>query len=371
MNVGEVIRVLERIAPPQYAEPWDNIGLLIGASDWNVGSILLTIDLTPDVLAEARSGRTSMIIAYHPPIFDSLDAVTDATVSQRIVLDAARNGIAVYSPHTALDAAPGGVNDWLAQGLGDADIRALRNHNALPSSEQLKIVTFCPGDAVDAVRNALASVGAGQIGQYSLCSFELAGHGTFLGGLGTNPTIGEAGQLERVDEIRLEMVCSHSSLPLAVTMLRQAHPYEEPPIEIYELKPRPMRDTGAGRRVTFDQPVVLGDLASRVKRRLVVEHLFVAEADGRHAYHRVGICVGAGGSMLSDAIEQDCDAFITGELRHHSVLESLSRGCTVILAGHTNTERGYLPVLRDKLADALPQASISISKCDRDPLRMI
>jgi hypothetical protein len=240
----------------------------------------------------------------------------------------------------------------------------------LPTLQQIKLVTFCPESAVDDVRNALASIGAGQIGGYSQCSFAMRGHGTFFGSSDTKPAKGEAGRLERLEETRLEMVCSRASLPLATTVLRQAHPYEEPPIEVYELAGHPLRGVGAGRRITFDQPITLAELVARLKQRLGVGQVFVAEG-GRGSFSRVGMCVGAGGSMLDDAITQDCHAFITGEMRHHAVLDAIARGCTVLLAGHTNTERGYLPVLRDRLAEELPQATLSIATRDRDPLRMM
>jgi len=361
---------MEQIAPPDYAESWDNVGLLVGAADWPAERIMLTIDCTAAVLEEAKREGAQMIVAYHPAIFQPLERLDDSNPKQQLVLRAARQGIAIYSPHTALDAAPGGVNDWLVGGLGEADIRALRSHRSLPGTEQFKLVTFCPEEAVDAVRSGLSSVGVGQIGAYTQCSFELRGQGTFFGGESSTPAVGEKGRLERVDEIRLEMVCPGASLPLAMTMLRQAHPYEEPPIEIYQLQPRPMRDTGAGRRAVLDQPVPIEELAQRVKVRLGVERVRVAEPqqDRRETYRNIGVCVGAGGSLADDAIAQGCHVFITGEMRHHSVLNAQARGCAVILAGHTNTERGYLPQLKSRMIEALPQRTVLIATEDGDPL---
>ncbi|MHC4217425.1 MAG: Nif3-like dinuclear metal center hexameric protein, partial [Planctomycetota bacterium] len=170
MQVSRVIEVLESIAPPDYAAEWDNVGLLIGSPQWQASSLLLTIDLTRAVLGEALDGGSRMVMAYHPPIFEPLIRLTDATARQQIALEAARGGVAVYSPHTALDAAPGGINDWIAKGLGTGDIRALVPQPVLPASEQCKVVTFCPADAVDRLRSALATGGAGRIGKYELCS---------------------------------------------------------------------------------------------------------------------------------------------------------------------------------------------------------
>ncbi len=372
MNVNDVTEVLEAIAPLEYAADWDNVGLLVGSASWKADSVLLTIDLTEAVLREAIHGKAQMIVSYHPPIFDPLERVTDAEPKQRIVLEAARAEIAIYSPHTALDAAPGGINDWIAEGLGSGDVRALEAHGALPETQQCKLVTFCPADAVDRLRNTLAAAGAGCIGKYELCSFEIPGTGTFFGGKETSPAVGRRGALQRVDEIRLEMVCSRSALALAVTTITQFHPYEEPPIEIYELQPRPQREVGQGRRVVLDQKLSLRVLVERMKRRLGMSQLRVAVGiRAPRRYRTIGLCAGAGGSLRTEAAAQGCEAFITGEMRHHDVLAAQAEGCTIILAGHTNTERGYLRVLRKRLRSALPAAQVVISKKDCDPLRVM
>jgi dinuclear metal center YbgI/SA1388 family protein len=372
MIVEDVVGALESIAPSQYAANWDNVGLVVGSRRWRADSILLTIDLTEAVMREAADVRAQMIVSYHPPIFEPLKSLTDATSKQRIVLEAVENRIAIYSPHTALDAAPGGVNDWLAACLGQGDVRALQSREDLPESEQCKIITFCPADAVDQIRNGLAAVGAGRIGRYQLCSFEIPGKGTFLGGEDTNPKVGRRGSLQRVDEVRLEMVCPKPALGLAMIALREFHPYEEPPIEIHPLLPRPQRSIGQGRRATLDQPASLRTLLERIKGHLGVRQLQVAIGDRAPGkYARIGLCAGAGGSLLDAAIDQGCEMFLTGEMRHHDVLAAQSRGCTVVLAGHTNTERGYLKVLRKKVIDVLPDLKISLSKRDADPLRVM
>lgn len=370
MIIQDILPALEAIAPLKHACSWDNVGLLAGSSRWTADAILLTIDLTEAVLQEAVESSIGLIVAYHPPIFQPVKSVTDRSPLQRIVLEAIRAGIAVYSPHTALDAAPGGVNDWIAEGVGRGDVRALEAIESQPESQQCKIVTFCPAEAIDAVRNGLASVGAGRIGEYQLCSFELRGQGTFLAGEKANPTVGRRGRLERIDEVRLEMVCPRAALGLAIVTLRQFHPYEEPPIEVYPLQPHPLRTTGQGRRLTLDQPAALKTIVERVKKHLGIHQVQVAS--GRNAptkLTRIGLCAGSGGSLIEAALTQGCEAFITGELRHHDVLAAQAKGCTVIVAGHTNTERGYLKTLRKRLDEALPDVTVAVSKRDADPLK--
>ncbi len=379
MHVRQIIEVLGKIAPLDYAAGWDNVGLLIGSPGWEASTLLLTIDLTDQVLAEAIEGGAEMIVSYHPPIFEGLRKLVDDSPSQRIALNAARGGVAVYSPHTALDAAPDGVNDWLAKGLGQGDVRALEALQTLAETQQCKLVTFCPAEAVDRLRRALAAVGAGWIGDYSLCSFEIPGTGTFLGGETTHPQVGRKGSLQRVDEIRLEMVCPEASLAQALAAIRTTHPYEEPPIEIYRLRPHPQWAIGQGRRIELDEKADLPTLIGRIKKHLGVETLRVApgrwelgEAGGRgvtRRYESIGVCAGAGGSLIKAAISAGCELFVTGEMRHHDILAAQAQGCTVLLGGHTNTERGYLKVLRTRLADALPDATVLVSRTDGDPLR--
>ena len=372
MIVRDFIEHMETIAPPEAAESWDNVGLHVGSIHWPARRVMLTIDLTDDILEEAISQKAQLIVAYHPLVFEPLKSLTDRTMKERIALRAAGEKIAIYCPHTALDAARGGVNDWLAAGCGAGDVRALDCARSLPESEQCKIITFCPADAADQLRNALAAVGAGRIGDYEQCSFETLGMGTFLGGADTKPLIGRAGRLERTEELKLEMVCPESALGLAVLTLRRFHPYEEPPIEVHKLELRPDREIGSGRRVILDQRVSLKELVERIKKQLGVRQVQVAAARrSARTIQRIGLCAGAGQSFLDTAIAQRCQVFLTGEMGHHHILDAQARGCSVILAGHTNTERGYLKVLKRTLQGLAPGATITVSRRDAHPLKVM
>jgi putative NIF3 family GTP cyclohydrolase 1 type 2 len=172
------------------------------------------------------------------------------------------------------------------------------------------------------------------------------------------------------------MVCPSAALALAVTTLRQFHPYEEPPIEIVRFEKRPQRGVGQGRRIVLDQPVTLRTLVARVKKRLGARQVQVAtpaadEDDASPRCSHVGVCAGAGGELLHTALAHECRAFVTGEMRHHDVLAARARGCSVILAGHTNTERPYLKVLAKRVREALNNIDVLISKRDQDPLRVM
>jgi dinuclear metal center YbgI/SA1388 family protein len=388
MTVGDLAAAMERIAPVGLAESWDNVGLLLGSrSDELRGPVLLTIDVTEAVLDEAIGLSCSAIVSYHPPIFNAVKRVCDDTSSGRVVLRAARAGLAVYSPHTALDAASGGMTDWLADMVlvsrttGDphhADRRALRPAVVQRPSEQLKIVTFVPADALERVRLGLASAGAGRIGLYSVCSFSVEGGGTFLGEAGSNPTTGAPGRLESVREERLEMVCARQSLAIALQTLRQFHPYEEPAIDVYELIAQPRRDLGVGRRLILDSPQPLETIAARLKKNLGLATMTIGRAGGvgHESISVIGVCPGAGGELAPLALADGCQLFVTGEMKHHDVLSATAQGLSVALCGHTNTERGYLRVLCDRLGSEMAAAGLGdvrfvVSSADVDPLRPI
>lgn len=372
MKVRELINALEQIAPLSLAAEWDNVGLLVGSDQWPVDSVLLTIDLTEEVLREAIEKQATLIVAYHPPIFDPLTTLTDRSPKQRIILEAIRAGISIYSPHTALDAAPGGVNDWLAEGLGPGVVHPLQIHAEVVPEQYCKIVTIGPAKAIDEVHRAMSDAGAGVIGDYEQCSFRIEGIGTFFGTDSAHPTTGEKGKLERVEEVRLEMVCSEAALEAVLTSLRKAHPYEEPPIEMYPLLPRPEKTIGQGRLVRLETPATMNELIERLKMHLGVEHLKIAIGQNTPAtFQTIGLCAGAGGSMLDEALNADAEVFLTGEMSHHDTLKAIAKGCAIILAGHTNTERGYLSVLKRKLESELSEASIAIAERDRAPFQIV
>ena len=360
---------MNRIAPVQLAEEWDNVGLLVGDLAAPLARVLLCIDLTLDVVDEAISKEADGVVAYHPPIFQARRRITTEDAGGAVLLAMIQAGIGVQSPHTAADAARDGVNDWLISGLGTGPVSPLAGKRALPPGEACKIVTYAPRTSVDPIRRALVSSGAGRIGDYESCSVEIEAMGTFKGGEGTDPAVGRRGRLERVEEVRVEVVCGTDALSDAIAGLRDAHPYEEPAIEIYPQLPRPIPGVGAGRMMVLDEPIGTSEIAERLRSHLRTDRITVGEGSSRRRHERVGVCAGSGGELLETAIERGCTAFVTGELKHHDVLSARSRGCDVVLAGHTNTERGWLKACRKMLRRELPEVEILLSRADRDPLR--
>jgi dinuclear metal center YbgI/SA1388 family protein len=296
-----------------------------------------------------------------------------------VIADCVRRHIAVYSPHTALDAVQGGVNDWLCEGIGKGTAKPIVQHPP-PGPKQLEIVTFVPASHVETVRRAMAQAGAGVIGNYVECAFTVPGKGTFRGSKETSPYVGRAGKLETVDELRTEMVCDSRRLGQVVEALRQTHPYEEPAFYIYPLAipPQPFDDvTGSGRVLMLNRPITPRTLASRLKKHLGVKHLELvtpSRVDPENGPYTgliktVAVCAGAGHSVVSREEASYADAWFTGEMRHHEVLDAAQQGIVVVLAGHTQTERPYLPVYRKRIVAAGGGQGIEwlISQADTPP----
>ena len=381
MRLARLLDLVRTIAPESGAESWDRVGLQVGDPSRPVRRATLCIDLTEPVLQEAINQKSDLIVAYHPPVFEPLQCLNADDWKQGVILEAARRRIAIYTPHTALDAAPGGVNDWLAETFsGRASVIRPSPQDV---SGRVKLVTFIPPQHTDALRAALSTAGAGRIGDYFECSFSTFGHGTFCGGASTKPAIGKSGRLERVEECRMEMVCPASELDQVISVLRHVHPYEEPAIDVVPLCTVPgsvpavagqargqgrSQGRGQGRVVHLDRPLTLSAAVARIRKRLAVRQLRVASPRRVRPLRRIALCPGAGGSLLAEAGQ--VDAFLTGEMRHHDVLDAVQRGIAVILPGHTETERPYLTVYRRRLVKACgPGVTWRISRADRSVLK--
>lgn len=359
MLLREILPHLDEIAPLRFAESWDNVGLIAGDPAAEVSRALLTIDCTHAVLDEAAKRGASLVVAYHPPLFDAIKAIPASGLLHRAI----RDGVALYSPHTAFDVAAGGTNDLLADVLGLGERAPLKV--TAPRETQCKLVTFVPEEAVDAVAQAVFEAGAGWIGNYSACSFRSEGTGTFFGEAGASPKVGEAGKLERVGEIKLETVMPLSRQEVVIAALRRAHPYEEPAFDLVRLVARP-EGVGIGRFGTLGQATGRGELIERVKKGLGVSAVLVAgPTEGEVT--RVAVCAGAGRGLLSDALAKKTELYLTGELPHHDALKAAAAGMTVVCALHSNSERKALDRMKERLERAAVGLAVDISEADRDP----
>ena len=363
VRLSDVCTAFERLAPVSLAEDWDNVGLLAGDAGAAVRRVLLCIDLTAPVVDEAIANRADLVMAYHPPLFRPITRLhshgtgTDAHVFRCIAA-----GIAVYSVHTALDAAEGGANDVLAGLCGVDETRPIEYANAGPA--RCKVVVFVPAESADRVAQAMFDAGAGHIGDYEMCSYRLAGEGTFRGSKSTCPTIGQAGRFERVAELRIESITPKNAVPAVIEAIRRAHPYEEPAFDVYPLSPDPVR--GAGRYGDLAKPTTVGALGRKLAKATGANCVqIVGERD--RSVTRAIVCVGAAGRLPFKLPLTDRDVIVTGEIRHHDALTIDRHGCSAIALGHWASERPALTSFAERVAAMLPTLTVQLSDADRDP----
>ena len=355
---------MEAIAPTGLAQSWDNVGLLAGDTTAPLRRVMLAIDLTRAVLEEARRFRADLLLAYHSPIFKPVSSLrTPGGGMDALVFECIRHGIAIYSTHTALDAASGGTNDVLASLCGAKQTGPLEYVDA-PGRSECKLVVFVPEDHVDRIASSMFGAGAGRIGNYECCSFRAAGTGTFFGTESTTPAIGKKGRLESVGEVRLESIVPNSRLPDVVTAVRSAHPYEEPAFDIYPLKPSPVR--GIGRVGRLVKPASLQSLARRLQIATRAENVQVV-GNWKQRIDRVVVVAGAAGTLPFQTALTLFDAIITGEIRHHDALAIRRIGCSAVALGHWASERPVLAPLEAQLREHFKGLSIRVSRKDVDP----
>lgn len=361
-TVADLAAYLEQFAPPGLAAEWDNVGLLLGDPALPVERILTCLTITPDVVAEATTARVNLIVSHHPILFRGAKQLVANRGDGSIVWPLARAGIAVYSPHTAFDNCPGGINDILCRRLGILNPQPLRPCDA---AREFKLIVFVPDSDLAKVSDAVFEAGAGHIGKYEQCSFRLAGTGTFFGTDETNPTVGRKGRREDVNEFRLEVVVPEAKLAAVVKAMRAAHSYEEPAFDIYPLKPG--TSGGSGRIGELAAPTTLGEFASLAKLALNAGFLQVV-GDAVKPVQKIALACGAAGEFLSDSIRAKADVFVTGEMRFHDALAARATGIGVLIPGHYATERPAIEELATKLAADWPDLTVWASKAERDPI---
>jgi dinuclear metal center YbgI/SA1388 family protein len=368
MKIKEIAQAVEEIAPLGLAQDWDNVGLLIGNPDKTIKNILLTIDTTKAVVAQAKAQKADLILAYHPIIWDGLKRVT-ADGETAYIYDLIKSGISVFCIHTALDVATGGVNDALADILGIENAKPIGDYVADPAGPQYKIITFVPETDVNKVASALYEAGAGAIGNYSHCGFQSDGTGTFKPLKGSNPTIGKRDRIETVNEIKLETVIPSGKVAGVVAALRQAHPYESPAFDIFQHCDIENK-IGLGRIGELKKPLSMQKAIAKIKVATGCKAVGIVGPE-RRTVRKAAVCAGSCGKIINSVIAADCDLYLTGELKHHQALAAQEAGLTCICLSHTVSERFALKNLEKQFKKRLKNVTILISKKDRDPFKWI
>jgi dinuclear metal center YbgI/SA1388 family protein len=363
VKISEIAKRIDDIIPLKLAQDWDNVGLLIGDAKRDVKNILLTIDVTKEVLAEAKKLKTEMIIGYHPLIWDALRKIT-ADGPTGVVYEAIRSNIAVYSIHTSLDALVGGVNDGLAQIIGIKDAKPIGDYVNNPAGDNYKLVVFVPVDSLKKVSNAIYAAGAGAIGNYSHCGFAADGTGTFLPLDGAKPAIGKKGRLEKVHEMRFETIVPAAKLEAVIAAMKNAHPYEMPAFDIIKLHNAEI--LGLGRIGELAEPLSIARIVKKIKKTTGAKAIgFVG--DDRKIIKKAAVCAGTCGKILNLIIAAGADLYLTGELKHHEALAAQQAGLSCICLSHTVSERFILKKLAKQLQSRLKGTIIRVSNKDKDP----
>ena len=329
VNGHELIQLFESWSPKSFALDEDPIGLQIGQLNRAVTQVLVTLDVTPEVVQEAIDKKCELIIAHHPPIFRPLKSLRTDTFAGKIAELCIKNDITVYAAHTNLDVAQGGVNDLLAEALQLQNIEILEETY---SEKLMKLAVFVPESHSEMLREALASAGAGQIGNYDSCSFSTSGEGRFQPLNGANPTIGQRNRLETVNEVKIEVVFPSSRESKIVKAMKENHPYEEVAFDIWLLETK-TNVQGIGRIGVLSEKMELESFAKIVKERLSVPFVRMV-GDSKTFVHKVAVLGGDGNSYIHKAKRAGADVFVTGDMYFHIAQDALAAGLSIVDPGH-------------------------------------
>lgn len=361
MKIKDIIQVIEKLAPLSFQESYDNAGLQVGSPENEIKAVLLTVDVTEEIIEEAKRKNADLIICHHPVIFGGIKKLTGKNAVERIIIEAVKNNIAIYASHTNLDSAWGGVNIRLAEKLGLKEISILK-----PVSGTLKkLVTFVPIEQLEKVRLALFEAGAGNIGNYDSCSYNIEGKGTFRAGEGTTPFVGKKGELHTEPEIRIETIFPSHLKNKIISALLSSHPYEEVAYDIYPLE-NSFERQGIGAQGFLKENLSETGFLTMVKEKLNCQYVRHSPLTGK-TIKKVALCGGGGSFLISDAISSGADVFITGDLKYHQFFEPENK-LLLIDAGHFETENQAMEIFYELLLKSFPTFAFYFSELNTNPV---
>lgn len=368
-NGFEVIQLFEQFSPKSYAVEGDKIGLQIGSLNKQIQNIMITLDVVESVIDEAIDNKVDLIIAHHPPIFRPIKKLSTDSTYGRMLEKCIKHDIAVYAAHTNLDVANGGVNDLLAEALELTNLEVL-----VPTYEDKlkKLVVFVPTSHGKTVRDALGHAGAGHIGNYSHCSYSTNGEGSFLPLDAADPFIGKKGELEFVNESRIETIFPESLQKKVVQAMIKAHPYEEVAYDIYPLD-QPGASLGLGRLGKLKKEVTLQEFAEHVKQSLKVERVRMV-GDPSSIVQKVAVLGGDGNKYIQQAKFKGADVYVTGDLYFHVAHDAMMLDLNIIDPGH-HVEKVMVKGVSQKLGDMCREKNYEVnvfgSEVNTNPFKFV
>ena len=362
MTIADITFFLESIAPPLLQEHYDNAGLITGDKNWICKGIICTLDVTEEVINEAVADKCNLIVAHHPIIFTGLKKINGSNYVERTVIHAIKNDIAIYAVHTNLDNVINGVNGKIANMLRLRDTAVL-----LPKENTLKkLFTFVPVAKAEEVRNAIFKAGGGYIGNYSECSFNVEGTGTFKAGENTNPYIGKIGEQHREEEIKIEVIFPFWLEKGIVKAMKEAHPYEEVAYDLIDLSNR-YSDIGSGLIGELPQAMDEIEFLSYLRQIFdlkVIRHTSLLNRPVK----RIAVCGGAGSFLVPVALAAGADVYITADMKYHEFFDANGR-MVIADIGHYESERFTIDLLVEILEQKFPNFAVLKTKVQTNPVR--
>jgi len=364
MTIIDLTKQIEEFAPLSLQESYDNAGLIVGDPSTEIIGVLITLDVTEEVINEAIEKNCNLIVAHHPLIFKGIRKLNNKNPVERMIVSSVRNNIAIYAAHTNLDNVQNGVNASIAQKL------ALVNTIILSPQENIlkKLVTFCPTDHVVKVRDAIFKAGAGHIGNYDSCSFNTNGEGTFRANDEANPFVGKVDKLHFEKEVRVETVFPGYLKSRIVSAMIQAHPYEEVAYDIYPIENQ-FGNVGAGMVGELEKPENTREFLSKIKKIFntgCVRHTAIC----REKISKVALCGGSGSFLLRNAIGAGADVFITGDMKYHDFFEADNK---IIIAdvGHYESEQFTKELLMNIIKKKNSTFAVRNSEINTNPINYL
>lgn len=364
MKIAEITSFLESIAHPSLQESYDNAGLITGNPAWDCKGIVISLDATEEVINEAVEKKANLVVAHHPIIFSGLKKINGKNYVEKAVITAIKNDIAIYAIHTNLDNVLNGVNGKMAQLLG------LKNCSILsPKSNTLKkLYTFVPAAQAEQVRNAIFGAGGGNIGNYSECSFNAEGTGTFKAGDNTNPFVGNKGARHHEKEIRVEVIFPGWLENKIVSAMKSTHPYEEVAYDIISLSNQ-YQGIGSGLFGELPEPVDEAGFLEIVMKTFSIPVIKHTELRGKPV-KKVALCGGSGSFLTGAAIAAGADIYITADMKYHEFFDANGR---IVIAdiGHYESEQFTIDLLKEVLEQKFPTFAVLKTGVITNPVRYL
>ncbi len=364
MQIKDITAAIETLAPLAYAEDFDNVGLLVGDKNTTVTGVLITHDTLEETVEEAIANQCNLIVSFHPIIFKGLKRLTGKTYVERAVIKAIQHNIAIYASHTALDNSFEGVNAAICNKL------MLQNRQILiPQPNTIKkLVTYVPIKDAEKVRNALFKAGAGSIGNYDQCSFNVDGQGSFSGNEFSNPVIGQRGELHFEPETQLNLTYPKHCESAILKALFTSHPYEEVAYEITLLK-NVNQHIGIGMYGELENPMTETDFLTFVKKQFnlsVIRHSALLNRNIR----TVAVLGGSGAFGIAEAKRCKADIYLTGDLKYHDFYQAENQ-FVIADIGHYESEQFTKEILHAYLTKKFPNFAIVLSAKNTNPIHYI